>query len=516
MDRFVKKHKLEDAAAPDDTQVPEQLIEAAAATVSTATTQLQLPKNAAGNPQLKVRQYSDNYLALGFTWMGDPDCPSPLCIVCGEKLANSAMAPAKLKRHLTTRHPEVSDKNAQYFQRTLALNKKQTAAFEKKFKISKKPQEASYAVTEIVAKKMKSHNVTETVILLACQEMVRIMFGEDVVSESNKIPLSDNTISRHIADMSSDTERNVLSKIKSRGFFAIQVDKSTDISSKAQLLAFVRFSDNEAIMEDFFCCKELPETTKGQDVYDVLNSPFQSCELTWENCVGICTNGAPAMTGNVKGFVSLAQQQNPNIIVTHCFLHREALVAKTIGRELKSVLDMVVKIVNYMKMRPLKCRQFAKVCESVEADHVTLIQHIDVRWLSRGKVLRRFYELREEMVVFCSQGNLKDFAEVLGDESWCSKLAYLADIFHELNFLNSGMQGRNENILTSTDKISAFRKKLTIWKKRASPGNVEMFPSVVDRNCQDILPLILNHLDTLLAGLSKYFPSISMDQYDWI
>ena len=39
------------------------------------------------------------------------------------------------------------------------------------------------------------------------------------------------------------------------------------------------------------------------------------------------------------------------------------------------------------------------------------------------------------------------FAECLSDDHWCSKLAYLADIFHELNLLNSGMQGRNENIL---------------------------------------------------------------------
>jgi len=97
------------------------------------------------------------------------------------------------------------------------------------------------------------------------------------------------------------------------------------------------------------------------------------------------------------------------------------------------VLDMVVKTVNYMKMRPLKCRQFAKVCDNTEADHVTLIQHTDVRWLSRGKVLCRFYELREELLAFCCQENLHTFVEVLSDELWCAKLAYLADIFQEPN-----------------------------------------------------------------------------------
>ena len=77
------------------------------------------------------------------------------------------------------------------------------------------------------------------------------------------------------------------------------------------------------------------------------------------------------------------------------------------------------------------------------------------------------------------------------------------------------MQGRNENILSS-DKIIAFQKKLAIWKKRIAAGNLEMVPSTLKSNCLETAPLILNHLDTLLKNLDKYFPSISIDQYDWI
>ena len=130
--------------------------------------------------------------------------------------------------------------------------------------------------------------------------------------------------------------------------------------------------------------------------------------------------------------------------------------------------------------------------------------------------LSRFYELREELLTFCLQENLKEFVKCLSDDRWCSKLAYLADIFHKLNLLNSGMQRRNENILSSTDKINAFQKKVTIWKKRITAGNLEMFSSTLKSNCPEIAPLILNHLDTLLKNLDKYFPSISIDQYDWV
>ena len=279
--------------------------------------------------------------------------------------------------------------------------------FTKKFRLSDKAQEASYAVAEIVASKMKSHTIAESVILPACKQIVKIIFGEDAVSELSKIPVSDNTISRRIEDLLENIECNIKSKILKHELFALQVDESTDIIGKAQLLVFVHFIDDEGIVEDFLCCKELPETTKGQDIFDVLNAYLEYCELYWKNCVDICTDGAPAMTGCIKGFVLIAQKQNSNIIHTHCFIHREALVAKILGTELNFVLDMVVKIVNYIKMRPLKRRLFTKLCVSMEAQHYTLIQHTQIRWLSKGKVLFHFYELREELLTFCLQENLR-------------------------------------------------------------------------------------------------------------
>jgi hypothetical protein len=108
--------------------------------------------------------------------------------------------------------------------------------------------------------------------------------------------------------MSHDVE-DVLSEILKNTSFAFQVDESTDITNKAQRLAFERFENEGEIMEYFCCFKELPETAKGQDIFNILSSYLESCSLTWNHCVGICTDGAPSAIGPIKGFVTLVKEK---------------------------------------------------------------------------------------------------------------------------------------------------------------------------------------------------------------
>ena len=99
-------------------------------------------------------------------------------------------------------------------------------------------------------------------------------------------------------------------------------------------------------------------TTRGQDVFEILSAYFEKWNLSWNSCIGIYTDGAPCMVGSIKGFVSLVQKENPNVVQTHCFLHREVLVSKTIPDDLSQVLKQVVEMVNFIKMRPKKSRFF--------------------------------------------------------------------------------------------------------------------------------------------------------------
>jgi len=116
-------------------------------------------------------------------------------------------------------------------------------------------------------------------------------------------------------------------------------------------------------------------------------------EIPWENCVDICTDGAKVMSGGtINGNVQRIKNIAKNCSSSHCMIHRQALAEK-LSISFKKALDEVVKIINFIKSRPLQNRLFKILCEGMGSVHTSLLLHTEVRWLSRGKILTRIFEL---------------------------------------------------------------------------------------------------------------------------
>ncbi|XP_075213885.1 SCAN domain-containing protein 3-like [Lycorma delicatula] len=329
MDKWIKRKKCNDENRDND-DVHDQVNE------PTPETSKYTPFS---KKYVVPRKYNDDFFQFGFTSSMENDIVVPECVICGFKLSNSAMVPSKLQRHLVTNHPSLSTKEKSYFESYLSSKLKQGKNFKKQLCVSEKAQVASYEIAELIAVKLKPHNLAEEIILPACRKIVKTMIGGSADIEISKIPLSNDTIHRRIKDLSENIEQNT-AKTLANSNFAIQIDETTDITGNSQLIAFVRFIHENDIINQFLCCRELSDFT---------------------------TDGAPAMTGHIKGFVAHVKELNENILVTHCFLHREALVTKFLPSDLKIVLEQCVKMVNYIKSRPLKSRLFKELCQAMEA-----------------------------------------------------------------------------------------------------------------------------------------------------
>ena len=179
--------------------------------------------------------------------------------------------------------------------------------------------------------------------------------------------------------MSNDVLQQIVHQVKKSPLYSIQLDESTDLAGFPQLSVFIRYINNATVSGDFLFCKALKLHTKGKDIFQCLNSFFSEFSIPWDNCAGICTDGAAACTGFRSGAVKRIQEKAPNAKWTHCFLHREALAAKKLSPELHEMLNFVVKCVNLIKARPLNQRLFSSLCADMDGDHKVLLLNTEVR-----------------------------------------------------------------------------------------------------------------------------------------
>ena len=89
------------------------------------------------------------------------------------------------------------------------------------------------------------------------------------------------------------------------------------------------------------------------------------------------------MIGVISGFQTCVKNVNPDVITNHCMIHCEALAARILPESLKEVMQVVIKVVNFIKSTILssavQTRLFRNLCADMDADHVNLLYYTEVR-----------------------------------------------------------------------------------------------------------------------------------------
>ncbi|GBP38868.1 General transcription factor II-I repeat domain-containing protein 2B [Eumeta japonica] len=97
-------------------------------------------------------------------------------------------------------------------------------------------------------------------------------------------------------------------------------------------------------------------------------------------------------------------------------------------------------------------------------------------WLSKGKILKRFYELRNEIADFM-QINNKPKSEV-SDPKWICDLAFLVDLTGYLNDLNLKLQKQGQLVNDLYSHLKAFQNKIRLWEAQTLSGNTYRFTTL--------------------------------------
>lgn len=458
----------------------------------------------------KIRKVSDERRTFQERWTDSylfvEVKQKPVCLVCNESI--SVMKEFNVKRHYETKHASKFD----CFQGKVRSDK----VSDLKIKLKnqqfsfQKPQVESAAcvkVSFIVAEKIaiKSKPFLDGEFVKECMESAIDILCPAQKNLFSKISLSASTISRRVDDMAEDINSCIKKEASSFKFYSIAIDESTDITDTAQLAVFVRgVNDDFKITEELLSLNPMQGTTKGTDLFQSVMNVLGNFELNLTNLAGVATDGCPSMVGKNNGVVALLQKSKGDDVLMnyHCIIHQQSLCAKTIGFE--NVMSIVVKAVNFIRSHGLKHREFQSFLAEIDAEYGDIPYFCDVRWLSRGEMLKRVFQLKGPIKAFMLKKE-KSVSE-FDDPSWVSDLAFCTDITMHLNVLNKKMQRPDSFIHNVFDCVKSFERKLHLWQDQLKDYDFTHFEKLSECEGYD-----MNKYVTALEELKDEFNSRFLD-----
>lgn len=441
--------------------------------------------------------------------------PRAQCVICGEIIPQESVMSLSLSNHLKEKHSELENKPVDFFEEKSLEIECQNSPLKQCLLVEESLVKASYLIAFQIAARKKPFSIAEELIKPYLVEMCSEVLGSSAGDKMKTIPLSNNTIGCRINKLSADIEDQLVQKVRESQWFALQIDESSETSDVTLLLCYVRFIDYACgdVKEELLFCTEMSSPSTDLEVFELIDKYIDSRSLSWNHCVGFCADGATSMTDRCSRLKSKIQEVAKNSVTfTHCFIHREHLATEKLSPCLHEILLQSAQILSFVKNGASDSQMLTTLCEEMGSEHVNLPLNAEVRWLSKGRILTRLFELRHEIEILLNQKH-SDLARYFQDKEWVAKLAYLADIFSLINKLNSALQGTMATLFNLYNRVDIFKKKLKTWVQRTQENDYDMFPLLSDfLDSSDVsvrsitTSIIVEHLEGLAQVFHDCYP----------
>ncbi|XP_048225464.1 general transcription factor II-I repeat domain-containing protein 2A-like [Perognathus longimembris pacificus] len=275
-------------------------------------------------------------------------------------------------------------------------------------------------------------------------------------------------------------------KIRSFVAYSLAIDEITDINNTAQLAIFIRGVDaNLDASEELLDTVPTTGAKSANETFARVEKSLRKFNIDWAKLVSVASTGSPAMVDASHGLVprlrarAAAAGSGTELTSLGCIIHPEALCAQSLRME--HVMAVVVDSVNCISSRGLNRGEFTALLYELDSQYGSLWYHTGVKWLSRGLVLRRFFESLEDIESFLSSWGRP--LPQLSCKAWVLDLAFLVDVTTHLNSLALALQAHPQLVTRMFDLLRAFLAKLGLWEAHLAQNNLAHFPTLRAASC---------------------------------
>ncbi|XP_046856212.1 zinc finger MYM-type protein 1-like [Xenia sp. Carnegie-2017] len=266
----------------------------------------------------------------------------------------------------------------------------------------------------------------------------------------------------------------IAEEARSSDYYGIVVDETADISRTEQLSLFLRYVFNGETKETFTGFYST-KSTEGEVLYELLKTAIGRLELTLENIVAECFDGAANMSGPRKGLAARMKECSPLSIYVHCHGHRLNLALQdtmTTIEPLQKALGVIQSLHNFLEGSPKRHSIFNDIKVEDEDEDITLTiksqsaTRWSCRWAAVKAVVNQLPKIIEVLLTLSKDRDPKTYNDSnsllnsICDFRFVFGLMVLKVILSNTDGLSRYLQGKQMDVATAKKSVDGVIKTL--------------------------------------------------------
>ena len=238
---------------------------------------------------------------------------------------------------------------------------------------------------------------------------------------------------------------------KSKSYFSIIPDETTDVSTEKQLgICVVYFDESDMkIVTRFFDMVSVVDST-ANGLYQAIKNAFNEKAIPMENIIGYSSDTTNVMFGEQHSVVSLLKQDVPHVLAVKCSCHLIHLCSSYACQKLSTSLeDLCRNVYSHFSRSSLRQKEYQQFQEFVEAEPHKLLCLAQTRWLSLESCAKRILEQWNALQLYFTSfvaekrdpsHTTESILHALRNKYLKAQLEFLSAQLHRLNDFNTMFQ----------------------------------------------------------------------------
>ncbi len=316
-------------------------------------------------------------------------------------------------------------------------------------------------------------------------------------------------------------EDEILKEMENCTFLSIQVDETTDVSTKEQLSMIVRLDKGSEIMERQLGFVDVSSDRTATALSTVIKGKLIQHENIKDKLIGQTYDGASVMSGHLNGVQAQVKREYPFAHFVHCATHRLNLVLCQAASSIAPVKIFFVNVGAFCTFTSNAPRRKA----FLSSHNLEFPSPGDMRWYYRARVINVLFNNYEKLIEIFE--NLADNPTGWDDETldkvsglhgyftrfqFCFLVLIFQKIFEQSSILYSILQGKDTDFQYGMTRVERFKTFVTSLRTDAKYS--EFYDKTVEKVGRPVTRTDLKHdykqiffeiLDSIVGMLTERF-----------